>query len=183
MIRLLAAQGRRDEIDVVIDEGLAALPEAPNLLWAAASFLERDGNIEGAIKIYNQLYETESSSVIVANNLASLLTLSRPDDAEAVERAYNVARRLRGSEVPALQDTYGWIMYLRGEYEEALANLEPAAKALSNDAMVQYHLAKTYKALQRDGEALKQFQRAVELAGEIDTRPQIEEERGAIRNQ
>lgn len=183
LIRLLGSQGRRDDIDLVINEGLAAVPDAPNLLWAAATFLERDGNLEGAIKVYEQLYEASADSIIVANNLASLLTISRPDDAEAVERAYNVGRRLRGSEVPAFQDTYGWIMYLRGDFEAAVRNLEPAAEALTNDPLVQYHLAKTYKALQRSDEALERFKRAVEIAGEIDTRPQIEEARGEIRNQ
>jgi cellulose synthase operon protein C len=44
-------------------------------------------------------------------------------------RAWNIARRLRGAERPEFQDTYGWIALRRGEVEEALAHLEPAAAA------------------------------------------------------
>jgi len=64
--------------------------------------------------------------VVVANNLASLLTAHRTDDA-SLDRAYRIARRLRGIDVPAFQDTYGWIAHRRGDYAEALDYLRPAA--------------------------------------------------------
>jgi len=180
LIRLLSAQGRRADIDAATKAGLAAMPSAPNLLWSKATFLERDGDVDGAIEIYETMYETLSGSPIVANNLASMLTTHR-DDAESLERAYNVARRLRGTDVPAFQDTYGWIMYRRGDYDQALVNLEPAAEAMQGDPLVQYHLGMAYLAVQRNNEALEQFKRVVAVASEIDTRPQIEEARAKIR--
>lgn len=181
LIRLLSGQGRREEVDVATQEGLAAIPNAPNLLWSKATFLERDGDIDGAIEVYEGMYETLSGSSVIANNLASMLTTYR-DDAESLERAYNVARRLRGTDVPAFQDTYGWIMYRRGDYDQALTNLEPAAEALRTDPIVQYHLGMTYLAKQRNSEALERFKRVVALAGDIDTRPQIEKARAQIRD-
>jgi tetratricopeptide (TPR) repeat protein len=180
LIRLLSAQGRRADVDEATQAGLEALPTAPNLLWSKATFLERDGDTDGAIEVYETMYETLSNSPIVANNLASMLTTYR-QDAESLERAYNVARRLRGSEVPAFQDTYGWIMYRRGQYDTALANLEPAAEALRTDPIVQFHLGMTYLAMQRNAEALEQFKRVVAIATEVDTRPQIEQARVQIR--
>jgi tetratricopeptide (TPR) repeat protein len=110
----------------------------------------------------------------MANNLASLISTYR-EDQESLERAYTIARRLRGSDVPPFQDTYGWIAYRRGEYEEALAHLEPAAAALPEDPLVQYHLGMTYLALGRGEEALE-FSCAArcELAGPDDPRPQFE---------
>ena len=180
LIRLLSAQGRRVEVDELTAKGLEAMPDAPNLLWSKASFLERDGDIDGAIAVYEEMYKTLSSSPIVANNLASMLTTYR-EDPESLERAYNVARRLRGTDVPAFQDTYGWIMYRRGDYDQALVYLEPAAEALRTDPVVQYHLGMAYLAVQRNDEALSQFKRAVSAAGDIDTRPQIERARTKIR--
>ena len=179
LIRVLNAQGKRDEALAALDEGLAALPAAPNLLWARASVLEQGGEFEQAIEVYETLYEANSNSPIIANNLASLISTYR-DDPESLERAYAVARRLRGSDVPAFQDTYGWIAFRRGELEDALAHLEPAAEALSGDPLVQYHLAMTYQALERNEEALARFRRAVEIAGEADTRPQFVDARSRI---
>jgi tetratricopeptide (TPR) repeat protein len=83
---------------------------------------------------------------VVANNLASLISTYRDDEA-SLERAYTIARRLRGTDVAPFQDTYGWIAYRKGEYQEALEHLEPAAAVLGDDPLVQYHLGMTYLAL------------------------------------
>jgi tetratricopeptide (TPR) repeat protein len=179
LIRVLTTQGKRDEAMAVLNEGLSTLPDAPNLLWAQASVLEQSGDFEGAIGVYETLYEANSNSPIVANNLASLISTYR-EDPESLERAYVVARRLRGTDVPAFQDTYGWIAFRRGDLEEALEHLEPAAAALSNDALVQYHLARTYEALGRNDEALEVYRRAIGIAGETDTRPQFDDARSRI---
>ncbi len=179
LVRVLSAQGKRDEALAALNEGLAALPDAPNLLWAQASALEQNGDFEGAIAVYEALYARNSDSAVVANNLASLITTYRSDQA-SLDRAFAVARRLRGSDVPAFQDTYGWIAFRRGDLQDALEHLEPAAEGLPNDPLVQYHLAMTYQALERPQEALETFRRAVELAGETDTRPQIADARQRI---
>ncbi|MXQ06419.1 tetratricopeptide repeat protein [Alphaproteobacteria bacterium GH1-50] len=177
--RVQSALGRRDDARATVDRALAARPDAPNLLWAKASFLERANDIDGAIAIYEQLYETNSNSLVVANNLASLLATYREDEASK-QRAFAVGRRLRGTDVPPFQDTYGWLLYRQGEFAEALTYLEPAAQALASDPIVQYHLAMTYLAVEREADALAQFRLAVELADENDPRPQMQRAREEI---
>jgi Flp pilus assembly protein TadD len=92
--------------------------------------------------------------------------LTRADDTAALDRAYAITRRLRGTEVPAFQDTYGWIAYLRGDYETALEYLSAAAVALPEEPTVQYHLGMTYLALKRPEEARTALERSLELAGD-----------------
>ena len=75
--------------------------------------------------------------------------------------------------MPAFQDTYGWLVFRRGEAEEALPYLESAAAELSQDPIVQFHLGQTYAALERDEDAIAQYRRVLEFAGEDDPRPQI----------
>ncbi|MGC9418483.1 MAG: tetratricopeptide repeat protein, partial [Rhodovulum sp.] len=152
-----------------------------NLLWAKASFEEQDGDVDGAIEIYETLYAQNSSSVVVANNLASLLATYR-DDAASLDRAWTIARRLRDADAPALQDTYGWILHRRGNSAEALPYLEAAAQGLPNDPLVQYHLGQAYIALDQPQDALEQFRKAVEIAGPADTRPQIEDARVLVQS-
>ncbi len=172
LLRTQSSKGEIEESRATLEAALQANENAPNLLWAQATFLERSNDIDGAISIYETLYEQNSDSPIVANNLASLLATHRADEA-SLDRAFAIARRLRGTSIPPFQDTYGWILHRRGEAEEALTYLEPAANALANDAIVQFHLASVYEALGQNDEALVSFQRAVELAGENDPRPQI----------
>lgn len=179
LLRLLNGQERTDEAAAVLEDGLAVLPDALDLLWAQASLREQSGDIDGAIETYEAMYARVPDATVVANNLASLLATYRDDD-ESLERAWSVARRLRGLEVPAFQDTYGWIAYRRGDYQSALEHLEPAAAGLAEDAVVQFHLGMTYLALERSEDALVQLRQAVELAGPDDMRPQFEIARGHI---
>lgn len=172
LIRSLSAQDEDAAARDVLEEALLALPDAPDLLWAQASYLERAGDIEGAIALYERLYEMVPNALIVANNLASLMSAYRDDD-ESLERAYTIARRLRGSDVAPFQDTFGWIAHRRGEFDAAIEHLEPAAAALSGDPLVQYHLGMAYLAVGRSVEALDQLRRAVEIAGPDDGRPQF----------
>ena len=142
--------------EAVLTEALAALPDSAALNLRRAGMLERKGDIDGAIAIYETLYAQDSSAALLANNLASLLVANR-DDAASLARAELIARRLRGTTVPAFQDTYGWIAHRLGNHDEALRYLKPAAEALPTDMTTQYHLAATYAALGQKAEALALF--------------------------
>ena len=118
---------------------------------------------------------------MVANNLASLLTTQRADPG-SLERAHAIARRLRGSQVPQFQDTYGWILHRRGDSAQAIVFLAPAAAALGDNALVQFHLGEALLATGRKAEARAQFERVLALAGTPGAAPAVQTEaaRGRI---
>lgn len=165
LIGLLSSTGRQGEAETLLQETLTRLPAAPNLLWMQAGILEGRGDIDGAIAVYEALYANDSNNTIIANNLASMITTHRTDP-ESLDRAWAIARRLRGTDVPAFQDTYGWIAHRRGNMEEALEYLEPAAASLPRDPLVQYHLGMTYAALNRPDDARATLTLALELAAD-----------------
>lgn len=179
LIRTLGLQDRTDEAMAVVDAALQSDPRNGDLLWAKASFLERINDIDGAIGIYEDLYSLNSDNQVVANNLASLLVTYRTDEA-SIERAVTVGRRLRGTDFPPFQDTYGWLLFRQGLFDEAVTYLEPAAQALNEDPIVQFHLAKTYLALDREEDALTQFEAVLSLADASDPRAQIAEARTEV---
>lgn len=179
--RLQQGKGEREAAKATVEEGLGHTPGAANLLWARASFLEQDGEIDAAIGIYEDLYAQDSNSPVVANNLASLLATYRDDEA-SLERAWTIARRLRDADAPALKDTYGWILHRRGNSVEAIPYLEDAAEGLPDDPVVQYHLGQVYNAIGRSADALEQLRKAVNIAGPADTRPQMETARALIQS-
>lgn len=162
LYRVQRSQGLLDASDVTLSQAATSLPESRNIKWVQASVFEARGDINSAIEIYEALYEADSSNVIVANNLASLLATYR-DDEESLQRAFVVARRLRAADQPAFQDTYGWITARLGNLHEALKYLEPAAEGLGTDPVVQFHLADVYRQLGRDQDALPYYQRVVDL--------------------
>jgi cellulose synthase operon protein C len=170
LFELNMRKGDAARANAVLDEAIAALPESTALNLRKAGILERTGDIDGAIAVYETLYTRDSNTPLLANNLASLLVSNR-DDAASLARAELIARRLRGTDVPAFQDTYGWIAYRLGNHDEALRYLEPAATALSTDATVQYHLAAVYAALGRAPQALAKFRAVAQMIDPVNPPP------------
>lgn len=165
LYNLHRSEGAFDAARAALEEGLQALPEATGLNWALASEREIEGDVEGAIEVYERLYAADTNSRAFANNLASLISSYRTDT-ESIQRAYTIARRLRGTEFPPYQDTYGWIAHLLGNHDEALSYLEPAAEAIPEDPLVRYHLGAVYAALDRAEEAQAEFEAALTLIEE-----------------
>lgn len=161
LARIATLEGDTDRIGEILDRGLAVNPQDIPLLWAKASYLQTQNDIDGAIEIYEEVYARDTQSVIIANNLASMLATFR-DDEESLRRAGVIARRLKDTDVPAFQDTYGWIQHRNGNPQEALNYLEPAAEVLSGDASVQYHLGAVYEALGERDKALEQMRKAAD---------------------
>lgn len=189
MLRLSSLLGTTDRNLTLVDKALEATSNAPELLWAKASLLEQRNDIDGAIEIYETLYAQNSSAVVVANNLASLLVTFRDDD-QSLQRARLIARRLRGTEVPQMQDTYGWILHRTGDSEGALEYLAPAAAALPIDATVQYHYGVVLSAMGRDEDAKRVLEGAINLLGplataslEADIRDKLSEVETALASQ
>ena len=163
LVRLAAATDGPEAAAELIAEGAAAAPESTELQWMRASALEQAGDIPGAIAVYEEIYERDRNSLVVANNLASLLALTS-DDPETIARAERISRRLRGTEVPAFQDTYGWLAFLAGRTEEALEYLVPAAAGLPEDPQVQFHLASAQAEAGETAAARETLDRARALA-------------------
>lgn len=173
---LLAEQGDAARARAVLAEGRAAAGDDPDLLFLEAGMREADGDPEGAIALYERLYALDSGNAVVANNLASLLASHR-DDAASLERAYRVARRLSGSDVPQFQDTYGWLLHRRGDSAQALTLLAPAAAALPDNPLAQHHLAEALLALGRPEAARAAYARVLALTA---TGPEAEAARAGI---
>lgn len=169
LFRLAFDSGAEDQARQIAAAALQAVPDAPALLWIRASLMERDGDIAGAIAIYQRLYDRDSENLIVVNNLASLM-VQQAQDPDTVNRAYLIARRLRPSTLPPYRDTYGWLAYLRGDFVEALRALEPAAAGLSDDPVVQYHLAKAYLGTDQTQRAYDQFRQVAAMVNDNDPR-------------
>jgi len=179
LFRIQVAQGKTEEANATVNAAMKIFPDNPTLDWIRAGQLEKDGKPDEAIAIYEKMYAANSDNLIIANNLASLLSDARTD-AASHDRAYTIARRLRGSDVAPFQDTYGWVAFLHGDTAEALTALESAANGLPGDPTVQYHLAKAYVAADRPADALVQFKKVLALTSEADSRSFVEESRSEI---
>lgn len=163
LARLLIRLDRFEQAEQAVRAGIEAVGETQGLGLTLAQLQERRGDFDAAIETYARLAEADPDSVLYANNLASLIAEHRADDPESLERAARVARRLRGYDLPHLQDTYGWVTFLQGDEEAALRSLLPAAEALPDNPLVRYHLGRVYAAVDRPELAREHLEAALAL--------------------
>ena len=163
--RFLRDHERLEEAEEIIRAGVANVPGNVSLHIHLADFLLQRGEFEQAIQEFEVVYDLQPDSLVAANNLASMLADFHAANPDLMNRAYAIAQRLAGSNNPAHMDTYGWILYLRGEYALALRSLRPAAQQLRNNPWVQYHAGMVYAKLNQADNARIHFQAALDAGG------------------
>ena len=160
LANLYLQQNKPDDALAALKQGLQQQPDSGALQLASATVLERKGDFDAAIAIYEDIEKKQPGSMIVANNLASLLSDHRTDTASQ-ERAHTLALSLRKADVPQFKDTLGWVYFKEGNYKDALPLLEEAVRALPNEALARYHLAMTYRAMGDSAKATEQLTKAL----------------------
>ena len=159
---------RRDGLaagEAMIRAGLDAAPDDLSLLTQLAQYRQVQGDLDGAIEIYERIYARAPDALLVANNLASLLSDHRADDPEALRRAYVIAGRLETTASPEWRDTYAWTRHLMGEHARARAVIEPVVKARPDNPWIRYHAGMIHLALKEMDAARDHLEAALQAAG------------------
>ncbi|RMF41615.1 MAG: hypothetical protein D6754_00600 [Alphaproteobacteria bacterium] len=162
----LTRHGRPAEAEAATRAGLDRLPGQPVLMLRLAMLREKAGDPEAAIGIYEEMLAAGETSLVVINNLVSLISDHQAGDPERIAHARRIAAPLQGSRNPAFRDTYGWLLHLDGEDDAALAELIPAAHELPDNPWVRYHLGIVLARLGRGEEARTHLEAALKLGGE-----------------
>jgi tetratricopeptide (TPR) repeat protein len=157
-----ASQRKYPDAMKALQTGLQKQPTNFTLRLAAAGIEEMQGDYEAAIGGYEALLKEQSGSLVIMNNLASLLSDHRSDKA-SLDRALSLAVTLKKTQVPQFKDTLGWVQYRQGDYKSAIGLLEEAQQQLPKLALVHYHLGMSYLAVGEQSKAVEQLKKALEL--------------------
>lgn len=160
-----------------------------NMYAICGDILHQLGNDEEAFLAYDSCLLLRPREPMVLNNYAYYLAL-RGTDLQRAEQMSLLSnqeeRRIEGHDNPTYLDTYAWVLFQQGRYDEALPVIERALAlygALSCDSLppdttaqispdVLEHAGDIYIKIHRTDEALQSWQRAVELyADDPDTDP------------
>jgi tetratricopeptide (TPR) repeat protein len=133
-----------NKVPQAISELQAQLAKAPGnaqLLLTLALLYERTENFPQARDAYEKLLAISPNYVPALNNLAFL-------DAEHLndlDKALELARKARDLQPqdPAIVDTFGWVLYKRGDYQQALPILQESAQKAADKPEIQFHLGMT----------------------------------------
>lgn len=166
----LVATGRADQAQAHLRAAVDAAPDSAQLRGMLALRLEADGDSDGAIALYRDILAQTGTNPVAANNLISLLVWTR-DDPDSLTEAARLAPQIARMPEPAVQDTLGWLAYRQGKFGDAVLALSQAARALPQDALVQYRYARALEASGRGREAAVQYQQFLTLR---DTAPAVQ---------
>jgi tetratricopeptide (TPR) repeat protein len=134
------AAGRNEDAIKTLQDGLRVANDAPLLVADLASVYEKTGRPDEAIAQYEGILKRHVDSGILANNLAMLLVTYRRDK-PSLDRARALAERFASSRNPQLIDTWGWVLYKRGETVDAVSALQKAVDRAPQAPALRYHLA------------------------------------------
>ena len=135
------AQDHHDEAAVAtLQSGIANANPPDELELQLALFYEHTGKFDAAVGVYEAALRRNPQSDIATNNLAMLLVTYKKDPAD-LQRAKELSARFASSANPSFLDTYGWVLYKRGEAAAAVTALQTAlAKASNSPPVSLYHL-------------------------------------------
>jgi tetratricopeptide (TPR) repeat protein len=124
------------------------------------SLLEAKGKPDEAISEYNAILSRDPQSEVAVNNLAMLLATYKKDSA-SLDRAKELSARFAESVNPSYMDTYGWVLYKRGEGAASVPVLERVVAKLPDEPVARYHLGMAQSLIGSNAEARDNLTRAV----------------------
>jgi tetratricopeptide (TPR) repeat protein len=157
--QLLASQERYDEAIEYFDRVITYRPDSENALLGKAELLLRMGRLDDAIEHYRRAIKQWPESAIALNALGYTLA-DRTQDYKEAMKLIKKALKL-DPESAAIIDSYGWVLYRQGDYQDALRELEQAYEKLE-DPEVAAHIIEVLWAMERKDEALERLVEAEE---------------------
>lgn len=123
-------------------------------------------NFEKAYEAYDRVLRTNPDNIYVLNNYAYYLSLENKD----LDRALQMSSKTIKAEPknPTYLDTYAWVLYKLGRYDDALKYMNKVFKYEKNPQGINYeHLGDIYYQLGDTKNALKNWKKAKKEGGEV----------------
>ena len=136
------AQLRRTQqwrrLEKLLKEALARYPDQVDLLYVLADFNAARGNLKEAEEQFNKILAADPANIDALNAYGYML-LTQTDDEKKAAQLIEAAIKLY-PDSPAIQDSYGWLLYHQGKTEDALNWLRRAYAAYRNDEIPAHYI-------------------------------------------
>src|SRR6059058_5775857 len=144
---------------------LAKNPQYSPALLTSGIIYERMGDFAKARDSYEKVLALNPNFVPALNNLAYIYS----EKLTNLDRAAELARKAHelGPAEPSVQDTFGWVLYRQGRYQEAAELLEQSASKLPGKGEIQFHLGMANYMMGRLDEARVALEKAVAASGDF----------------
>ena len=131
------------------------------LLFVMAAALEKRGSIDSSVTVFESILKIRPEHSQSLNYLAYMLAERGVRLDYATELVQNALAIIPDN--GAYIDSYGWILYKKGNFRGALEQMLRAYNYISNDATILEHLGDVYQALADSANARIFWKRALEI--------------------
>ena len=153
-------------LEMLLQEALARYPDQVDLLYVLAEYHAARGQIEDAAAQFAKILAIDPANIDALNAYGYLL-LTQTDDAEKAAQLIEEAIKLY-PDSPAIQDSYGWLLFRQGKTEEALSWLRRAYAAYRSNEISAHYIEVLYATGEK---ALAQEVYRYERQGQPDNTP------------
>jgi tetratricopeptide (TPR) repeat protein len=146
---------------------LKANPDDVGLRFSLASADERLGNFDDAEKGFKWVIQKEPKNALALNYLGYMYAdkgVKLRESKELIEKALAI-----DPENYAYLDSYAWVLYKLGKYDEALVQMKKAIGPNTDDPLIYDHQGDIYSALKQDSLARESWEKALELKPDDQT--------------
>ncbi len=136
-------------------------PKNSSALMLLATIYNQEKNYKSAAAAYEKLLAINPTFSQALNNLAYIYS----EYLGQLDRAYELAQKARSllPNDPSTADTFGWILYRKGQFASATSLLQESANKLPSEPDVQFHLGMTYYMTEQEEPARTALNRALQL--------------------
>ena len=155
-------------------------PNNPIPLLMTAIIYERMKDYPNARDAYEKGLTLRPDSVLALNNLAYLYA----EHLNRLDRAYELAQKARNLHPGdgMIADTFGWVVYKRGDYQQALASLQDSAAKFPDNPEVQYHLGMAQYMMGNTDQARAALQKAVRAESDFAGKDEAQKRLAQLEN-
>lgn len=178
---LLDEKGDLGKAEAYLQQGLKRFPESVQLAFFYGNILDRKGQKSEVIKQMRKVLEMDPNHVQGLNYLAYTFAdmKSNLDEAEElVKRALAIEPK-----DGFILDTYGWILFQKGELRESAKVLEAAHAKQPNESIIAEHLGDVYFHMQMFEKAKAMYERAREKTEDRKKTNEIQQKLVAVEAQ
>ena len=153
----LAAAGQAPKAMYMLQDWLRTHPDDMTSLSTLGLLQQQTGRVDDAIATYEHVLKKGEPNPVIFNNLAWLYLTKEDKRAEEYARkAYDIA-----PERAEIVDTYGWVLFKRGQLNQGLSLLQQALVLAPRNPEIGLHVAQVLHHSGRDKEARPLVERII----------------------
>ncbi len=165
----------------VLEKAVSTFPQDERIRYFLGSLYDRKGDTDRGLAQMEEILKLNPQNVDALNYIGYTWTLKGvrlPDAEKLLKKALSLK-----PDNGFVQDSWGWYLYVRGRMDEAVVELEKAAKLKPNEPTILEHLADAYLRSNLREKAMQLYSDAAKISGDDAIKRKLEAKAENVRTE